>query len=36
MLGARIVRVAKDHLGVEFGPGQDQTIAELLEAFSPS
>ena len=36
MLGARIVRVAKDHLGVEFGPGQEKTIAELLEAFSPS
>jgi len=23
-------------IGLEFGPGQDQTIAELLEAFSPS
>jgi hypothetical protein len=36
MLGARIVRVAKDHLGVEFGPGQEQTVAELLELFSPN
>jgi hypothetical protein len=36
MLGAKIVRVARDHLGVEFGPGQEQTIAELLESFSPN
>jgi hypothetical protein len=34
-VGARIVRVAKDHLGIEFGPGQEQTIKELLEHFSP-
>jgi hypothetical protein len=36
MLGAKIVRVARDHLGVEFGPGQEKTIAELLESFSPN
>jgi hypothetical protein len=29
------VRVAKDHLGVEFGPGQEQVIAELLQAYTP-
>jgi hypothetical protein len=36
MLGAKIVRVARDHLGVEFGPGQEKVIAELLETFSPT
>jgi len=36
MLGARIVRVAKDNLGVEFGPGQEKIVDELLESFSPS
>lgn len=35
MLGAKIVRIAIDHLGVEFGPGQEQTIHELLIALSP-
>jgi hypothetical protein len=34
-LGARIVRVARDHLGIEFGPGQEQTVAELLQEFTP-
>lgn len=34
-LGAKIVRVARDHLGIEFGPGQDQTIDELLQEFTP-
>ena len=28
--GARIVRVALDHLGIEFGPGQEGAIRELL------
>ena len=35
MVGAKIVRVAKDHLGLEFGPGQDPVIQELLAALSP-
>ena len=34
-VGARIVRVAIDHLGIEFGPGQDAVIAELLATLSP-
>ena len=34
-VGAKIVRVAKDHLGIEFGPGQEQVIAELLQAYTP-
>ena len=35
IVGAKIVRVAIDHLGVEFGPGQEKAIRELLEALSP-
>lgn len=35
VVGAKIVRIAIDHLGVEFGPGQEQTIHELLFALSP-
>src|SRR4249919_981529 len=34
-LGAKIVRVAIDHLGIEFGAGQDAEIAQLVEALSP-
>jgi hypothetical protein len=34
-LGARIVRVAIDHLGIEFGGGQEAQIAQLLRAASP-
>ena len=34
-VGAKIVRVGKEHLGIEFGPGQDQVIGELLQAFTP-
>ena len=36
VLGAKIVRVGRDHLGVEFGPGQEKIIKELLESFSRS
>jgi hypothetical protein len=32
--GARIVRVAMDHLGIEFGPGQEVAIQELLSELS--
>ena len=35
VLGAKIVRVEMDNLGVEFGPGQEATIHKLLEALSP-
>jgi hypothetical protein len=35
MLGARIVRVEMDNLGLEFGPGQESTIHKLLESLSP-
>jgi len=35
VLGAKIVRIAIDHLGLEFGPGQEATIHKLLEALSP-
>ena len=35
VLGAKIVRIAIDHLGIEFGPGQDATIHKLLESLSP-
>ena len=35
MLGAKIVRVARDHLGVEFGPGQETAIQELMTALRP-
>ena len=35
MLGAKIVRVELDNLGVEFGPGQEATIHKLLESLSP-
>jgi hypothetical protein len=35
MLGAKIVRVAMDHLGIEFGQGQEATIHKLLESLSP-
>ena len=34
-LGARIVRVAIDHLGIEFGGGQEAEIAQLIEGLSP-
>ena len=34
-LGARIVRVAIDHLGIEFGGGQEAQIAQLIEGLSP-
>ena len=33
--GARIVRVELDHLGIEFGPGQEGAIRELLAEVSP-
>ena len=35
VVGAKIVRIAIDHLGVEFGPGQEKTIHELLFALTP-
>lgn len=35
MLGAKIVRITIDHLGIEFGPGQDDEIRQLLEALTP-
>ena len=35
MLGAKIVRVELDALGVEFGTGQEATIHKLLESLSP-
>jgi hypothetical protein len=35
MLGAKIVRVELDNLGVEFGPGQEAIIHKLLESLSP-
>jgi hypothetical protein len=35
MLGAKIVRVELDNLGLEFGPGQEATIHKLLESLSP-
>jgi len=35
VLGAKIVRVAIDHLGIEFGPGQEAIIHKLLESLSP-
>jgi hypothetical protein len=35
VVGAKIVRVARDHLGLEFGPGQEAIVAELLDALSP-
>jgi len=35
MLGAKIVRIAIDHLGLEFGPGQESTIHKLLESLTP-
>jgi len=34
-LGAKVIRVAMDHLGVEFGGGQDAEIAQLIEALAP-
>jgi hypothetical protein len=34
-IGAKVIRVAIDHLGVEFGAGQDTEIAQLVEALSP-
>lgn len=34
-LSARIVRVAIDHLGIEFGGGQEAEIAQLIEGLSP-
>lgn len=34
-LSARIVRVAMDHLGIEFGGGQEAEIAKLIEGLSP-
>ncbi len=34
-LSARIVRVAIDHLGIEFGGGQEAEIAKLIEGLSP-
>jgi hypothetical protein len=34
-LGARIVRVAIDHLGIEFGAGQEAELRQLTEALSP-
>ena len=34
-LGAKIVRVEIDNLGLEFGPGQEATIHKLLESLSP-
>jgi hypothetical protein len=35
MLGAKIVRVAIDHLGIEFGPGQEAVIHKLLISLTP-
>src|SRR6478736_2910596 len=35
ILGAKIVRVELDNLGLEFGPGQEATIHKLLESLSP-
>ena len=35
VIGAKIVRIAIDHLGLEFGPGQEATIHKLLESLSP-
>jgi hypothetical protein len=35
VLGAKIVRIAIDHLGIEFGPGQEATIHMLLESLTP-
>jgi hypothetical protein len=35
VLGAKIVRIAIDHLGIEFGPGQEATIHKLLESLTP-
>jgi hypothetical protein len=35
VIGAKIVRIAIDHLGIEFGPGQEATIHKLLESLSP-
>ncbi|MEO8161819.1 MAG: PilZ domain-containing protein [Arenimonas sp.] len=34
-LGARIVRVAIDHLGIEFGEGQEAELAQLMAALTP-
>jgi hypothetical protein len=34
-LGARIVRVTMDHLGIEFGAGQDAELRQLVEALTP-
>ena len=33
--GAKIVRVAIDHLGIEFGPGQEEAVHSLLETLAP-
>ena len=35
VLGAKIVRVAIDHLGIEFGTGQEAEIRQLREALAP-
>jgi len=35
VLGAKIVRVAIDHLGIEFGTGQEAAISQLREALAP-
>ena len=35
VLGAKIVRVAIDHLGIEFGTGQEAEIRQLRESLSP-
>jgi len=35
VLGAKIVRIELDNLGLEFGPGQEATIHKLLESLSP-
>lgn len=34
MLNARIVRVAVDHLGLQFGPSQEQDIRNVMSEFA--
>ena len=35
IVGAKIVRIAIDHLGIEFGPGQEAVIHKLLISLTP-